>query len=83
MAEHHAHLNCQEVVERVTDHLERALRPEEAALLEQHLNFCHGCVTYVEQMRTTVIALGHLDAEAVPADTRATLLAAFRDWRAS
>lgn len=83
MAEHHEHVNCQEVVERVTDYLERALHSDDAALVEQHLNFCDGCVSYVDQMRTTVRTVGRVEdeAEAVPADERESLLAAFRDWR--
>jgi len=81
MAEHHEHVNCQEVVERVTDYLERALHPEDAALVEQHLNLCDGCVSYVDHMRTTVRTVGRLHDDAVPADARESLLAAFRDWR--
>jgi anti-sigma factor RsiW len=73
------HVTCQEVVELVTDYFEGALSPEEAALFEQHLNFCDGCDWYVEQMRTTIATVGRVDDSAIPPAMRARLLAAFRD----
>ncbi len=81
MAEHHEHVRCEEVVELVTDYLERALDHDDAALFEQHLNFCDGCVAYVEQMRVTIRAAAMTRGEGVSDETRATLLAAFRGWR--
>ena len=75
------HVTCQEVVELVTDYLERALPPEEAELFEQHINFCDGCEWYLEQMRATVAAVGRITEEDVPPDTREKLLSAFRDWK--
>ena len=50
-------------------------------LFEQHLNFCDGCVWYLDQMRRTIAAVGRLREEDVPPETRDALLAAFRDWR--
>ena len=81
MAEHADHISCQEVVELVTDYLENALPAEEAAPFEQHLNFCDGCVWYVDQIRSTVATVGRIEEASVPPDTRAQLLAAFRDWK--
>jgi anti-sigma factor RsiW len=81
MAESHQHITCQEVVELVTGYLDGALPDEEASLFEQHLNFCDGCVWYVDQLRATVAAAARLSEEDVPADTREQLLTAFRDWR--
>jgi anti-sigma factor RsiW len=83
MAETEQHVTCQEVVELITDYLEAALPSDEASLFEQHLNFCDGCVRYVEQMRTTVAAVGRLTPQDVPDETREELLAAFRDWKRS
>ena len=34
--------------------------PDEAAVFEQHLNFCDGCLWYVDQVRTTVDGVGEL-----------------------
>ena len=76
------HITCREVVELVTGYLEHALPAGETALFEQHLNFCEGCVWYVEQMRGTIDAAGRLTEGDVPAAARDRLLAAFRGWSA-
>jgi hypothetical protein len=77
------HITCQEVVELVTDYVERELAPEEASLFEQHLNFCDGCIVYVEQVRATVATVGRVREEDVPPETRDKLLTAFREWKRS
>ena len=83
MAESADHLSCREVVELVTDHLDGALSAEEVALFEQHLNFCEGCVWYVEQIKTTVDTLGEIREEDVPPEAKDRLMTVFRDWRRS
>jgi anti-sigma factor RsiW len=83
MPESAEHITCQEVVELVTDYLEGALPEDETSLFEQHLNFCDGCVWYVDQLRTTVATVGQIREEDVPAETREKLLTAFRDWKRS
>ena len=83
MAESHDHLSCQEVVELVTDYLEKSLSPEDASLFEQHLNFCDGCGWYLDQMRSTVAAVGRIEEIDVPSAMRERLLVAFRDRRRS
>jgi anti-sigma factor RsiW len=81
MSHSHLHITCQEVVELVSNYVEQALRADEAALFEQHLNFCDGCVWYVDQVRKTIDVVGELRVEDVPEDTKAQLMTAFRDWR--
>jgi anti-sigma factor RsiW len=81
MAESAEHISCQEVVDLVTDYLEGAMPVEERSLFEQHLNFCDGCVWYVDQIQTTIAAVGRIREEDVPAETRDQLMAAFRDWK--
>jgi predicted anti-sigma-YlaC factor YlaD len=83
MPESSEHVTCSEVVELVTDYLERSLSAGDAALVEQHLNFCEGCMWYVNQIRTTVDSVGRIGAEEVPPEVRSRLLAAFRDWKRS
>jgi anti-sigma factor RsiW len=83
MAESADHLSCREVVELVTDHLDGALSAEEVALFEQHLNFCEGCVWYVEQIKTTVDVLGEIREEDLPPEAKDRLMTVFRDWRRS
>ena len=81
MAEHVEHISCQEVVELVTDYLEGALPAAQVSLFEQHILFCEGCLTYLEQMRLTVSAVGRVDSGDVPDQLRDRLLSAFRDWK--
>ena len=75
------HITCHEVVELVTDYLEGALDAGQTSLFEQHLNFCDGCVTYVDQLRLTIEAVGHVEEGDVPPATRDRLMQAFRDWK--
>jgi len=72
-------ITCQELTELVNDYLEGALGAHETALFEQHLNFCDGCDWYVDQMRTTIAAVGRIGEADVPLEVRDRLLAAFRD----
>jgi anti-sigma factor RsiW len=77
------HLSCQEIVELVTDYLEGELPPDTASRFEEHLNFCDGCETYLAEMRAAIATVGRADAveEEMPAETRDSLLTAFRHWR--
>jgi anti-sigma factor RsiW len=81
MSEAHQHVTCSEIVELVTEYLEGSLSPEDATLVEQHLNFCDGCVWYVDQMRTTIATVGRIEEKELSPDVRDRLLTAFRDWR--
>ena len=83
MAESADHLSCQEVVELVTDYLDGALATEHAALFEQHLNFCEGCVWYVDQLKATVEVVGEIREEHIEPEAKDRLMSAFRDWRRS
>jgi predicted anti-sigma-YlaC factor YlaD len=74
-------LECREVVEAVTDYLEGALAPGDWLRFDHHLILCEGCQDYLEQMRTVIRVAGRPAADAVPPETMAGLLRAFRDWR--
>jgi anti-sigma factor RsiW len=74
-------LPCQELVELVTDYLEGRLPEPERRRFDAHLALCSGCRAYLEQMRQTIRALGHLAEEAIEPEAKQRLLAAFRDWR--
>jgi anti-sigma factor RsiW len=50
-------MTCQELVELVTDYLEGALPPEDAARFEAHVGSCPGCEAYLEQIRTTIAVM--------------------------
>lgn len=73
-------MDCVELVERVTDHLEGVLPPEEAARVREHLASCDGCGAYVEQVRTAVRLLRTSPGEALPAEAVDDLVDRFRAW---
>jgi anti-sigma factor RsiW len=70
---------CIEQVEIMTDYLEGALSAADAGRLERHLETCPGCTEYLEQLRTVAGSLRGLTDEAIPAEVRDALIAAFRD----
>lgn len=71
-------LPCRDFVELATDYLEGALDSEQRLLVEYHLAFCGPCVTYLDQMRAVVSAVGSLRADDVPEPVMDSLIAAFR-----
>jgi predicted anti-sigma-YlaC factor YlaD len=73
-------LTCVEVVELVTAYLDDALTGFDRERVEEHLVFCDGCSTYLEQIRQTVALTGRLQPEDIPPPLREKLLAAFRAW---
>ena len=72
---------CNELVELVSDYLEERLPERDVERLEAHLAGCEGCRNYVDQMRETIDALGHLPEEPLDPVVREELLEAFRGWR--
>lgn len=74
-------MSCKELVELVTDYFEGNLPPDERQRFDEHMQICHGCVTYVEQMRVTIAATGTLRVDSVPPEARDALMHAFRDWK--
>ena len=72
-------LSCNELVELVTDFLEGALDLETERRFVDHLAQCDGCDRYLDQVRGTIAAVGAQPADPLPEETRAALLAAFRD----
>ncbi len=74
-------LNCQEVVELVTDYLEQALLPEIQAQFEVHIATCPGCDTYLEQVQQTIMMLRKLAKQPMFPETKQELLEIFRNWK--
>jgi hypothetical protein len=73
-------LTCFEVVELVTDYLERRLPLRDVERFEEHLAFCDGCGNYLEQMRLTIAATERLRRDDLPPALQARLLEALRNW---
>ena len=75
-------MNCNELVELVTDYLEHALTEADRARFEAHLGECRHCREYLDQLRVTVDAVGRLRVDDVPEPVLSGLLAAFRGYHA-
>jgi predicted anti-sigma-YlaC factor YlaD len=73
-------LTCAHVVEIVTAYLEDALSSADRERVEEHLVFCDGCSTYLDQMRQTIATAGRLEPEDIPPALQEKLLVAFREW---
>ena len=73
-------LDCNELVELVTDYLEGALDAELRERFEQHIGDCRGCNAYVDQIRTTIDLTGRVAVDDLSEETKAGLLDAFRSF---
>jgi anti-sigma factor RsiW len=51
---------CQELVELVTAYFDGSLSRRERRRFERHIGGCEHCTDYVEQMRSTIAAIGRL-----------------------
>ena len=76
-------LTCAQVVELVTAYLEQRLSEADIERFEEHLVFCDGCSTYLDQMRVTVATAGALRREEFPLELKEQLLVTFREARSS
>lgn len=74
-------MDCNELVELVTDYLEGKLPPADVERFEAHLEECDACQTYLEQIRQSVAVVGTLSEETLPQGAADALLAEFRDWK--
>ena len=74
-------LTCAAVVEVITNYLEGRMPEADRERFEEHLAFCDGCSTYLEQIRMTIATTGRLRLENLPASLEERLVTAFRSWR--
>ena len=74
-------MSCRDLVELVTDYLEKTLPEPDRVRFEEHLATCPPCRTYLEQMRQTIRAVGRLPRESISEDAKRGLLEIFRDWK--
>jgi hypothetical protein len=72
---------CTQVVELATEYVEGAMPVELVEPFEMHLNFCDGCFTFIEQIRTTAQLGARVAEEQVPEEVKVKLMTAFRDWQ--
>ena len=74
-------LTCEQLVELVTEYLEGGLADADRERFEEHVIVCGGCANYVDQIRTTIELTGRVKVDDLTDETKAELLAAFRDWK--
>lgn len=77
-------MDCNELVELVTEYLDDALDGERRASFDAHIAECPGCAEILEQFRAVIATTGRLrtvDAAALDPGRRDELLDVFRAWR--
>jgi len=74
-------INCQELVELVTDYLEGALSPADLRRFEEHLAACGKCTEYLAQLEATIRVTGTLTPDDLSPEAERELLDVFRSWR--
>ena len=74
-------LDCNEIVELVTEYLEGAMDDRTMGAFETHLSICDGCRRYVDQIRLTIETSGALPGSPLSPHAEAALLEAFRSFR--
>lgn len=73
-------MRCRDLVEVITDYLERTMPAHDRRRFDAHLRECPYCRAYVEQMRQTIDILGSLGPESFSPEARRELVRAFRGW---
>ncbi|HUJ27326.1 MAG TPA: zf-HC2 domain-containing protein [Myxococcales bacterium] len=73
-------LTCRQVVEVITDYLERRMSLKDRTRFEQHVVTCVGCTSYLRQMKQA-IALAGAAKDPVDAKAQDELLRLFRGWK--
>ncbi len=54
-------MNCNELVELITDYLEGCLSAEDVGRFEDHLAECPACLLYLEQMQGVIKTVGQFE----------------------
>jgi anti-sigma factor RsiW len=75
-------LTCRELVDLVTEYLEHALPPADAARFDAHLAHCPACRHHLAEIRLAIALVGRLTERSLSPRAEADLVAAFRGWRA-
>ena len=77
----HGELNCDELVEIVTEYLEGGLSALNRNRFEMHVQDCVGCANYLDQIQVTIAVTGRITPDDLSGEAKAELLAAFRGWK--
>ena len=71
-------MNCYEAIDLMGDAIDGTLAPEARAGFDDHFAECPPCRNYMDQLRLTRQALGHLTGRGEPGDLRSDLIAKFK-----
>jgi len=74
-------LVCRDAAELMTEYLEGALAEPELRRFEGHLARCRACTAHLDQMRTTIATLGHLEVSLLPDAVLDELVGLYRRFR--
>ena len=74
-------LVCREAVELVTDYLEGTLTRRQRRRFEKHLRGCPHCQAYLDQIRATITAVGHVEPDELTPDAQEDLMDLYRRYR--
>jgi anti-sigma factor RsiW len=77
-----SHIECEGVVEEVTDYLEGALDEDTTTQVTSHLENCWACVNYVGEIQVTIQLMSDLPAEPISGELESNLLDMYREWAA-
>lgn len=74
-------MECNELVEKVTDFLDGALAGEDVGRFDHHAGLCPGCQAHLNEVAVMLRLTSHVPAEPLPERLEADLLTVYRDWR--
>lgn len=73
-------MECQELVERVTDYLDGALSRTDDARLHDHISVCYACVAHLGEYKVMLDLMAEAPVEPIAPDFEAGLLGLHRQW---
>jgi hypothetical protein len=76
-------MNCDELVEQVTEYHEGALGADEVTRIDNHLHVCIGCRMHLGEVDATMRLMSSLPAESMSNELESSLLVMYRDWAES
>ena len=73
-------MNCDELVEKVTDYLDDALSNSDQSRWDDHVDVCLGCQAHLGEVRVTLHVVSTLGTERISHELESSLLATYRQW---
>ena len=74
-------ITCRQLTELLLDYVSGDLTPEQSELIDQHLEWCPPCVTYVETYRLTIRLTRQLPDKPMPEELKQRLRAVLEQIR--